>query len=309
MSQKINRVMTPLEWGLLLTLSVLWGGAFFLQAVAVTELAPLVLVVSRTGIAAVTLVIVLLATRQSFPSGRSLWLPFLVLGFLSNVVPFSLIAWAQTQIGAGLASILNAVTPLTTVVAAHFLTSDEKMTPARVAGVLVGLAGVIIMIGGAALRGLDANVLAQIAVLLAGVSYAFASIYGRRFGRMGVSPVQAATGQVVVATALLLPAMLLVDRPWTLPMPSAQIWIAVFVLGTVSTAVAYIIFFRILATAGATNIMLVTLLIPVSAILLGTLILHERLEAKHFVGMAFIAAGLAMIDGRILRYVRFANKV
>lgn len=304
MPPNINRIMTPVEWGLLLLLSVLWGGAFFLQTVALRELTPLVLVVMRTGIAAIALAIVLRASGESFPAGRPIWASFVGLGMLNNVLPFCLIAWAQTQITSGLAAILNAATPLITVVAAHFLTTDEKMTAGKIAGVLIGLAGVAIMIGGDALRGLDANVLAQLAVLAAGTSYALAGIYGRRFGRMGISPLQTAAGQVIASTVLLLPAMLLIDRPWTLAMPGMQTWVAMLVLGTVSTAGAYLIYFRLLASAGATNILLVTFLIPVSTILLGTLVLHERLEPKHFAGMALIGAGLAAIDGRVPRHLR-----
>lgn len=304
MPPNINRTMTPVEWGLLLLLSILWGGAFFLQAVALRELTPLALVVMRTGIAAIALAIVLRASRESLPAIRPIWASFVGLGMLNNVLPFCLIAWAQTQITSGLASILNAATPLITVVAAHFLTRDEKMTANKVAGVLIGLAGVAIMIGGDALRGLDANVLAQLAVLAAGASYALAGIYGRRFGRMGISPLQTAAGQVIASTVLLLPAMLLIDRPWTLAMPGMQTWIAMLVLGTVSTAGAYLIYFRLLASAGATNILLVTFLIPVSTILLGTLVLQERLEPKHFAGMALIGAGLAAIDGRVLKLLR-----
>jgi drug/metabolite transporter (DMT)-like permease len=173
------------------------------------------------------------------------------------------------------------------------------MTGNRLAGVLVGFAGVAVMIGPAALAGLGNGLLPQLAVLGAALSYSFAGIFGRRFKGLGVSPLVTATGQVTASTLMLVPVALLVDRPWTLPMPSAAAWGAVIGIALLSTALAYVIFFRILASAGATNLMLVTFLIPVSAILLGGLFLGELLAVRHGVGMALIAGGLAAIDGRL----------
>ncbi|MCK5622213.1 MAG: DMT family transporter, partial [Alphaproteobacteria bacterium] len=255
----------------------------------------------RVGLAALALHIFLLATGSRMPLDLRLWGAFLVMGFLNNAVPFSLLVWGQTQIASSLASILNAMTPIFTVVVAHFLTSDEKMTGGRLAGVLIGFAGVAVMIGPAALAGLGANLLAQIACLGATLSYAFAGVFGRRFARMGVSPVQTAAGQVTASALILLPLSMMVDRPWTLAMPGMEAMASVVALALLSTAVAYILFFRLLASAGATNIMLVTFLVPVSAILLGVTILGERLEPEHFAGMALIGLGLAAIDGRPAR--------
>jgi drug/metabolite transporter (DMT)-like permease len=220
-------------------------------------------------------------------------------GLLNNVVPFCLIVWGQTRIASGLAAILTATTPLATVLVAHVLTADEKLTGRRVAGVLVGLAGVVVMIGPDALAGLGANVLAQLAVLGAAVSYAFAGIYGRRFKALGVSPIQTAAGQVTASTVMLLPIALLVDQPWTLALPGLQVWAAILGIAVLSTAFGYVLYFRILATAGATNVLLVTFLNPVTAILLGTVVLGERLELRHGLGMALIGLGLAAIDGRL----------
>ena len=294
-------MMTDRDWLLLVTLSVLWGGSFFFAEVAITSLPPFTIVLLRVGLAALALHIFLLATGSRMPLDLRLWGAFLVMGFLNNAVPFSLLVWGQTQIASSLASILNAMTPIFTVVVAHFLTSDEKMTGGRLAGVLIGFAGVAVMIGPAALAGLGANLLAQIACLGATLSYAFAGVFGRRFARMGVSPVQTAAGQVTASALILLPLSMMVDRPWTLAMPGMEAMASVVALALLSTAVAYILFFRLLASAGATNIMLVTFLVPVSAILLGVTILGERLEPEHFAGMALIGLGLAAIDGRPAR--------
>jgi drug/metabolite transporter (DMT)-like permease len=222
---------------------------------------------------------------------------------LNNIIPFSLIVWGQTHIASGLASILNATTPLFAVIAAHLLTTDEKMTGGRLVGVIVGFLGVALMIGPSVLSNLGANLLAQLAVLGGAVSYSIAGIFGRRFRRMGLPPLLPAAGQVTASAVLMLPVALIVDKPWTLAMPSAETWMALFGLAFLATALAYVIFFRILATAGATNLMLVTFLIPVSAILLGALVLGEVLASKHFAGMALIAVGLAAIDGRLLRMI------
>jgi drug/metabolite transporter (DMT)-like permease len=179
------------------------------------------------------------------------------------------------------------------------LTPDEKLTPLKGAGVVVGFAGAAVMIGPDALGGLGGSVLAQLAGVAAALLYAFAGIFGRRFKRMGIAPLATAAGQVSASTILLLPVMLLVERPWTLAMPRAATWSAVAGIGLISTALGYVLYFRILAAAGATNLLLVTFLIPLSAILLGALVLGEMLLPRHFLGMALIGLGLLFIDGRL----------
>jgi drug/metabolite transporter (DMT)-like permease len=195
-----------------------------------------------------------------------------------------------------------------TVVVAHVRTADEKMTGNRVVGVLVGLLGVGAIVGPDALERIGTGVLAQLAVLAAALAYAFAAVFGRRFRRMGLAPLTTATGQVIASTLMLLPVALLIDRPRTLAMPGATVWAAVLGLAALSTALGYVLYFRILATAGATNLLLVAFLVPVSAILLGSLFLGERLEPAHFVGMALIGTGLAAVDGRLLGLPNFHSE-
>jgi drug/metabolite transporter (DMT)-like permease len=296
------RRMGPAEWGMLVALSVLWGGSFFFVGVAVKELPPLTIVVLRVGLAALALHLVLRLMGHRFPTRRPVLLAFLGMGLLNNALPFTLMVWGQGHIASGLAAILNATTPLFTVLVAHVLTRDERATPAKLAGVLVGFAGVAVMIGGAALGSLGVALAAQAAVLAGALSYAFAGIYGRRFKAMAVSPLATASGQVTASTLLMLPLALALERPWTLPVPSAAA--AVGGLALVSTALAYILYFRLLAAAGATNLLLVTFLIPVSAVLLGATFLGERLEPRHFAGMALIGLGLAAIDGRPFGWLR-----
>ncbi len=294
--------MGPAEWALLVTLAVLWGGSFFFGKVALADLAPFTVVFGRVSVAAVALNLIVAATGNRVPASARVWGTFAVMGLVNNLIPFSLIFWGQTHIASGLASILNSTTPLFTVVLAHVLTRDERLTANRLGGVLAGLAGVVVMIGPDVLGGLRANVLAQGAVLCAALSYALAGIYGRRF--RSVPPLVTAAGQVTATSVMMLPVMLLADHPWSLPLPGARAWAAVAALALLCTALAYVIYSRILAVAGATNLLLVTFLIPVSALLLGGSILGERLEPRHFGGMGLIALGLAAIDGRPLRWVK-----
>ncbi len=272
----IQKQMDASEWGMLVALSLLWGGSFFFIGIAVKELPPVTIVTLRVSLAATALLIVCRIMGLHLPRQWAVWRAFFGMGLLNNIIPFCLIVWGQTHIASGLASILNATTPLFTVIVAHFLTADEKMTGNKLAGVLIGFAGVATMIGPAAFGGAISGLWGQIAILGAAISYSFAGIFGRRFKAMGVPPLMTATGQISSSTLMLIPAALLIDKPWTLAMPSLGTWGALIGIALLSTALAYLIFFRILATAGATNLALVTFLIPVSAILLGSLILGEQ---------------------------------
>jgi drug/metabolite transporter (DMT)-like permease len=300
----INRSMNRSEWLALLLLSVLWGGSFFFAAVQVKALPPLTIVLLRVGLAAVILNALVKALGMTGPGGSRAWLAFFGMGLLNNAIPFCLVVWSQSHIASGLAAILNATTPISTVIVAHLLTDDEKLTANRLLGVAIGFFGVVMLIGPDSLQGLGANVLAQIAVLAAAVFYAFAGVFGRRFKLMGIDPILTATGQVTASAIVLFPLAMLVDHPWTLTTPALPVWGAIIGSAMLSTALGYIMYFRILATAGATNLLLVTFLIPVSAILMGAFGLGERLEVRHFAGLAVIGAGLAAIDGRLLALFR-----
>lgn len=298
--------MGSMEWFLLIFLSILWGGSFFFGKVALSELQPFTVVLGRVSIAAIVLNSIVWATGHRMPTSPKIWMAFLGMGLLNNLIPFSLIFWGQTQISSSLAAILNATTPVWTVILAHFLTTDERMTPNRMGGVLLGLFGVVIMIGFDALQGLGVNIFAQLAVVGAAISYAFAGIYGKRF--KGTPPIVTATGQVTGTTLMMIPIALFVDKPWLSPKPSMEVWGALLGLALLSTALAYIIYFRLLSAAGATNLLLVTFLIPVSAILLGIIILGEHLEPLHFIGMGMIGLSLLAIDGRLIKKYQNAYK-
>lgn len=299
--------MTARVWAWLLSLAVLWGCTYFFAKVALGELAPLSVVVGRVAIAALALNLVLAATVGSLFQRKVPWRTFIAMGLLNNLVPFGLIFWGQTQIASALAAILNATTPLFTLIVAHFLTQDERITPVKLAALVVGIAGVAVLMGPDALASGD-GFWGQIACLGAALSYAFAGIYGRRFKTMGIAPLDAAAGQLTASTMLILPIMLIVDRPWLLPsFPSATVWASLAGLALLSTALAYVLYFRILAATGATNLLLVTFLIPPTAILLGTVFLGEHLLPRHLAGMALIGLSLAAIDGRVLRFLQPAK--
>jgi len=298
----VNRRMDKNEWLALVLLSVLWGGSFLFAGIQVKWLPPFTIVFLRVGLAAMILNMLVRAIGKSMPSKLAPWRAFFTMGLLNNAIPFCLIVWGQNHIASGLAAILNATTPIATVIVAHFCTNDEKMSGNRLLGVAIGFLGVVVLIGADAMNGLGADVLAQLAVLLAAVSYAFAGVYGRRFKGLGIEPIVTATGQVTASAVMLFPVAMLLDAPWTLPAPPAEVWGAALGSAVFSTALGYVLYFRILATAGATNLLLVTFLIPISAIIMGAALLGEHLELRHFAGLAVIGAGLAAIDGRWLAW-------
>lgn len=294
----VNAAMGLGEWLLIGVLSMIWGGSFFFIAVAVSEVPPFSLVLCRVGLAAVSLLAYCVLTGRRLPLDPALWGAFLIMGAVNNLIPFSLIAWSQQHIQSSLASILNATTPIFSVLLTHFLTREERLTLNRAGGVLLGWLGVALLIGIDAVGGLDLQVMGYVAVLGAALCYACAAIFGRRF--RNVPPITVTTGMLCCSTVMLIPLALIFEQPLSLD-PSLTAWGAILGLSLISTSLAYLIYFRVLATAGATNILLVTFLIPVSAILLGVLILGERLEWNALGGMLIIFAGLVAIDGRLLR--------
>ena len=294
--ETVNRVMGIKEWGLIIILSILWGGSFFFVGVAVKEMPPLTIVLCRVALASIILLAIVHLKGDRMPLSPGLWGGFIIMGALNNLIPFSLIVWGQTHIESGLASILNATTPIFSIVLAHLLTREERLTTNRISGVLIGWIGVMVLIGVESLRGFGIELFGQIAVLGAALSYASAAVYGRRF--KDLSPIVVATGMLCGSAMMMTPLALIVDRPWTLS-PSVVTWLALFGLAAISTSLAYIIYFKVLAVSGPTNLLLVTFLIPPNAILLGVLVLGERLQWNAFVGMGIIFIGLISIDGRL----------
>ena len=295
--------MDEQDWALLVLLSILWGGSFFFTGVAVRELPPLTIVLTRVAIASVLLLPVLWAYGAKLPRNLAGWMPFLVMGLLNNVIPFSLIVSGQTRIASGMASVLNATTPLFTVLvmAAY---GDEPLATRRVVGVLAGLVGVIIL-RGQGLEFADGQTLGMLLCLGGALSYGFSGLWGRR-KLAGVPPLTSATCQLICSSVVMLVLAGVIEQPWRLPPPSLLTWLALLGTAGLSTALAYVVFFQILVRAGASNVMLVTLLIPVTAILLGHFLLGEPLQAREVVGALVIGGALLIVDGRALRLFRLA---
>jgi drug/metabolite transporter (DMT)-like permease len=292
--------MQGLDWAMLLGLALVFGSAFFFGDLGLESFGPLSVAAGRVGSAAIILTIVALLRGRRFPADPKTWAALLVMGAINNAIPFSLIFWGQTHIDSGLVAILNAMTPIFTVLLAH-LVGDERLTGRRLAGVLLGFAGVAVLIGPSALSHLDPTNIAELAILGAALCYAFAGLWGRQFRGLPVEV--AAGGMLIGSSALLLPVAAIVEHPWTVqPSPISLAGIAA--LGLLSTAVAYLLYFKLLARVGATNLLLVTFLLPIVALILGALFLAEHVQPIDLLGLALIMGGLGAIDGRLVARFR-----
>ena len=296
--------MAPREWFLLVLLSLIWGGPFFFAEIVLRDLEPLTIVAGRVSLAAVALLAYVYLSGKRMPLDARSWGQFFVMGGLNNMIPFSLIVWGQSYIDSGLASVLHATTPLFTVALAHLLTTDEKLNVNKGVGIFFGIFGVSVLIGPDALDSMDGQAWGKIAILGAAICYSFAGIYGRRLSRHPTSV--AATGMLVASSIIMLPVALIVESPLEASPDMASLG-SLLAMALVSTSVAYLIYFHILAKAGATNLLLVTFLVPVSAVMLGIVILGERLSQNAIIGMILIFTGLACVDGRVFGLFKRRN--
>ena len=293
---------TPVAALLLLVLALLWSGSFFLAEIALTALPPLTITLFRVALAMLVLLLVLRWQGLRLPRGVRVWRAYLVMGALNNALPFSLIFWGQTQIESGLAAILNATTAFFGAAVGGLLLPDEPLQARKIAGALLGLAGVAVIMGPDLLQGFDPRDLAQLAVLGAALSYAFAGVWGKT--RLAAYPPQVnAAGMLIGATALMLPLVLLVEGPPSFALP-LQVWAALLGLAIFATALAFMLYFAMLKRVGVANVMLVTLLVPPFAVTLGALFLDESLSGGAFAGFGLIGMGLLVTDGRWLRTVK-----
>jgi drug/metabolite transporter (DMT)-like permease len=295
------RMGTP-EWLMLILLSIVWGGSFFFAEIALLVFGPLTIVAIRVIIGAIGLLVLARALGQALPSGFGVWRDLFVMGALNNVLPFSLIVWGQIHIDSGTASILNGTTPFFTICLAHFFIAEERMTAAKILGICLGIAGVAVLAGPTAMQGLTQAIEGQVAVLLAAVSYAFAGVWGRK--RLScLAPIPAAAGMLLASSLIMMPVALIWEGVPELP-SGMEVWASLIGIGLLSTSLAYLLYFRILAAAGASNLLLVTMLVPASAMLLGVLVLGEEIQFGALAGMALIGFGLVVIDGRLFRSLR-----
>ena len=306
MSLQQSSHLSRAAWVMLFGLGLLWGGSFFFAGLAVKHVPPFTLAFLRFALAAIALHVFIAGRFGIYDVLRARWRLFLILGLFNNVLPHSMIFLGQTEIGAGLASILNATTPIWTVIVAHLLTQDEKLTGRKMAGTLIGLAGTVVLFAPQLAIGADAPLWAMALPLAAAISYGFAAVWGRQF--RDIAPPITAAGQLTASTLIILPVVLFHDMPWSLPVPPAGAIAAVFALALLSTALAYILYFRLINIAGATNASLVTLLVPPSAILLSTAFLGERLGGEDWLGLALVILGLVVLDGRLTNRIMRAGR-
>jgi len=295
-----STVMSSIDWTLLLLLSMLWGGSFFFSKVAVAALPPLTIVFMRFSAGALLVYAYARARSVAIPTDIGSWLSFAGMGLFNNLIPASLIVWGQTTIPSGLASIIIATTPIFSMIAIRLSSADERLNPAKILGMVLGLVGVCVLFQIGTAHAANASSKGIIACLGASAAYGCANALGKRFRRLGIAPVAGAMGQMTTTAIMALPVMLALETPWKLAAPSVAVWASMAGLAVLSTALGYVVFFRILASAGAINISLVTLLIPVTAVVLGSAVLGERISTDRLAGMLLIALGLIAIDGRAL---------
>lgn len=289
-------------WVMIILLATIWGGSFLFGRILMLEWPPFTVVFLRVMLAAVALWLFIVATGKKFTLRPRLVATIVIMGILNNVIPFSLILIGQREIGSGLAAVVNAMTPVWTLIIANAFTTDEKFTANKIFGIMLAFFGVSVLIGADFLEGLSASAWAQIAVLGATISYGFAGVFGKRF--KGEDPIFISAGQLTASSFVMLPVMLIAENPFAISAPDIEMILALLGLSILCTAYAYILFFRILANAGATNVSLVTFIVPVSAILLGVFFLSESLSTTNLIGMILILSGLAVIDGRAMKFIK-----
>lgn len=297
-----NPTATPKDWAMIALLAFIWGGSFLFGRILMLEWPPFTVVFLRVALATATLWIFLAVTGKRFPLDRSLVGAIFLMGIINNVIPFSLILIGQQEIGSGLASVVNAMTPIWTLIIANRFTNDEKFTSNKILGIALGFIGVGVLIGGDVLQGLTASAWAQVAILGATISYGFAGVFGKRFKAQ--DPIVISTGQLTASSLVIFPIMLTTEGFFNVSAPNMELVISTLGLAILCTSYAYVLYFKILANAGATNVSLVTFLVPVSAILLGVFWLGEALTTGNLIGMTLIVMGLICVDGRLIKRLR-----
>jgi drug/metabolite transporter (DMT)-like permease len=298
----VQKTISPRAWAELLVLSLIWGASFLSIRVALNEIGPLTAVAHRTGWAMLILWAYVILRRLELPTDLRVWAAFLMMGLLNNVIPFSLMAWGQLHIETGLTSILNASTAIFGVMAAAVFFADEKLTSRKAIGVTLGFIGVSTAIGLAAFKNFDIRSLGQLAVIGGTVSYALAGVWARK--KLGhLKPQVAAAGMLTGASLMTIPAAWIVEGPISLSL-QPQTWAAIAYYAIVATAIAYMLYYRVLAMAGSGNLMLCTLLVAPVAIVLGATVLGEALPLRAYAGFAILALGLVILDGRLFKAVQ-----
>ncbi len=281
---------------LLLLLAALWGPSFLLIKVAVAEIPPITLIAGRVGLAAILLYVILRLSGGSLPRPGRIWGTLAVAALVQMALPFVLLSWAEQRIDSALAAILNSLTPLFTILLAHLLTTDDRITWAKAAGIALGMVGVLFFVAPSMQSGIQASTWGILAMIVVAASYGFAGVYTRQHLN-NLPPIVAPTGQMILATLFLLPPMIIIDQPFNQPLPSLQAIGAVTALAVLGTVLAFIFYYRLLRSATASYVSMVTYLVPVIGVLLGVLILDESLSWTDYAGFGLILLGVMIVNG------------
>ena len=286
-------IVRPVSYVLLFGLAAIWGASFLFIKISVATIPPMTLVAARLVLAAAGLLVYLWLSGRRLPSELALWGHFAVIAVIGTIAPFALITWGEVTIDSGLAAILMSIMPLASLALAHVFTKDERMTPPKFAGMMVGFAGIVVLVGPAVLSGLGREVVAQLAVTAAALCYAMSNVYTRVTRVVALPPAVNGAGVLLCAAVASVPFSLIVDRPWHLT-PSSESLLALVVLALLCTSVAYLVLFHLISTAGATFLAYINYLVPVFGVLWGALFLGEAVNPGALAGLALILAGIAL---------------
>jgi drug/metabolite transporter (DMT)-like permease len=281
---------------MLVLLAALWGPSFLFIKIAVETIPPFTLVAGRVGIGAVLLVSYLYARGGRLPKKWGVWKHLALIALVHNAIPFVLFSWSEQYIDSAIASILNGTTPLFTIVLAHFFTTDDKLTPAKMTGTLIGFGGLILLLLPSFTDGVQLTTLGVLGVALAAALYGVAIVYSRNYLR-DLPPLVAPTGQMIMATIYVLPMALLLERPFFLPAPTTESLISLLALGVFGTAVAFVVYYRLIAVADASYVSMTTYLIPIVGVVLGVIVLNEQLTWHSYAGCGLILFGVMVVNG------------
>ncbi len=287
----------------ILFLAALWGPSFLFIKVAVAEIPPLTMVTLRVGLAFLLLYLILRMQGKRLPKSLVMWRHFAIMAFVANALPFVLFGWGELYIGSALASVLNGATPIFTVLLAHIFTTDDRMNPIKVVGVLLGLFGIVVLFFPYFSDGIRMDTLGILAITLAAFCYGISILYSRRYLR-GLPPLVAPAAQLLVATSYLIPLMFFVDQPLQLPAPSWQAVTSLLALSFFGTAIAFVVYYHVLEMTSATNLSMVTYLIPVIGVILGVVFLNEKFGWNAYLGCALILLGVMVVNGVFNRIFR-----
>jgi len=292
------------EWGLILLQSMLWGSSYFFVAMVQGQLPVFSVTAFRSlPAAAVLLLVVVVFLGYRLPAQLSQWALFLKFAVINTYIPHLLVVWAQSRATGGMAAIFNATAPVFGIFLAHLLTHDEKLSGHKLAGILVGVMGVVILVGADFGMGSGLDILAKLALLAAPLCYVSANIYARHH-LSEHHPFVIAVMQMLCSMIVAIPIALVIDQPWNSPPPSMQALVALAGMGILGSGLSSLCHFTVLRRAGVTNASLVTLIMPLTPIFLGGLFLGERLTQRDILGASVIAAALILIDGRVLQWAR-----